>query len=368
VVAASPATGSQDDSVAPLQELFSDTPSESLFRAIQAARAKQPSWGTVFANTLRLWGQRRVRPMWPNRAGRRVTAILAVVLLLLVAAGITLLVSRTGTASRPGTSSGGGVQTAGASGPHSLGTVAGVRRAAATWVAKYVSGDAIVACDPAMCMALQAQHIPSGRLLAVQPAQSGPLGSTIVLATASVRSQYGASLANVYAPVVLASFGSGAAQIAVRVVAPDGGAAYRANLVSDIQQRRVFGLSLSKNPDVHLTPAARAALLAGQVDARLLINLATLATLHQVDVMSFGGLPGHGASAGVPLRAAEIAPVKAAGSAQESPQAMRSFLLAQQPLFHPSAVSLVRTSSGQTALRIEFGAPTPLGLLGSRHT
>jgi hypothetical protein len=60
--------------------------------------------------------------------------------------------------------------------------------------------------------------------------------------------------------------------------------------------------------------------------------------------------------------------VIAPGSATDSPQAMRGFLLGQQPLFRPSSVSLVKTASGGSALRVEFPAPTPLDLLGSRHS
>jgi hypothetical protein len=332
-----------------------------------AARPAQPSWGTVLATTVRLWGQRRLRPLWPNRAGGRVTALLALLVLVLVAGGVTLLVNRGAAAPAQHTAtSGGKPAAAGGSGAGTLATATTVRRAAAAWVASQVSADAVVACDPAMCTALQAQHIPTGRLLPIQPDQSGPLGSTVVMATASVRGQYGASLDNVYAPVTLAVFGTGPSEISVRVVAPDGGAAYRADFANDLKQRRAFGATLASNPHIHATAAARSQLLGGQVDARLLMNIATLATMYQLDVISFGGLPGHGASAGVPLRAAVIAPAPD-GSMTVSAQTMRGFLLAQQPLFHPSVAALVRTASGDTAVRIEFPAPTPLDLLGSRH-
>ncbi len=55
---------------------------------------------------------------------------------------------------------------------------------------------------------------------------SDPLGSDLVVATPALRSQFGARLASVYAPVVIASFGSGAARIDIRAVAADGTAAY----------------------------------------------------------------------------------------------------------------------------------------------
>lgn len=335
--------------------------SQDAHRAALTARSTEPSWGTVLATTMRLWGQRRVRPLWPNRVGARVTALLAVLVLLLVAAGLTLLINRSGTAHQAASTG----ASSGTSGPggHAATDAATIRRQTAAWVASQVAGNAIVGCDPAMCAALQSRHIPSGRLLVLQPGQEGPSGATVILATAAVRSLYGAKLNSDYAPAVLAVFGTGPAQVAVRIVAPYGGATYRAGLAKDVAKRKVFGAALSHNSNIHLAPAARSQLLAGQVDGRLLMNLAALATDHQMDVISFGGLPGRGASPGIPLRSAEIAP----GSSTESPQAMRSFLLAQQPLFHPSSITLVKIASGRTALRIEFPAPTPLDLLGSVH-
>jgi len=60
-----------------------------------------------------------------------------------------------------------------------------------------------------------------------------------------------------------------------------------------------------------LPPAARAELLAGQVDSRLLATLATLMALHPVNVISFGDRPARGASPGLPLRATTIIPAAA---------------------------------------------------------
>ena len=101
-------------------------------------------------------------------------------------------------------------------------------------MAREVSRDAIVACDPDMCSALLARRIAPGNLLELRSAAPDPLGSDVVVATAAVRSQFGTRLASVYAPAVLASFGSGRFRIDVRAVAPDGAAAYRAGLASDL--------------------------------------------------------------------------------------------------------------------------------------
>src|SRR5207237_1289480 len=91
------------------------------------------------------------------------------------------------------------------------------------------------------------------------------------------------------AAAVLASFGTGAARIDVRIVAPDGTAAYRRALAADIRARRAAGVQLLRDPRIMVTPSARAALAAGQVDARMMISLAALAAIEPVQVDGFGG-------------------------------------------------------------------------------
>ena len=93
---------------------------------------------------------------------------------------------------------------------------------AAAWVASEVSASAILACDPVMCSVLARHGVPAPDLLVLRPGAAVPLGSALVVATAAVRAMAGARLTAVYAPQTLASFGSGAARIDVRVVAPDG--------------------------------------------------------------------------------------------------------------------------------------------------
>ena len=63
----------------------------------------------------------------------------------------------------------------------------------------------------------------------------------MVLATAAVRGMFGSRLADVYAPDVLASFGTGQARVDVRIVAPDGALAYRASLTADVAARQAAG-------------------------------------------------------------------------------------------------------------------------------
>jgi len=64
-----------------------------------------------------------------------------------------------------------------------------------------------------------------------------PLGSEVVIATPAIQSQFGIRLATVYAPQVLASFGSGPEQVVVRYIAPDGAAAFNAQLAKARQDR-----------------------------------------------------------------------------------------------------------------------------------
>ena len=229
-----------------------------------------------------------------------------------------------------------------------------VRNSAAAWVARQVSAGVILACDPAMCSALVAQGVPAGNLLVLGPGVGDPLGSAIVLATPAVRAIFGGRLASVYAPEILASFGAGAARIEIRVVAPDGAAAYRRALAADRRARRRAAEQLLRNPRVGLTPSARAELDAGRVDARLLLTLATLAASEPLHIMGFSGA-GPGASPDLPLRAAELRPAR--GTTARA----LAFIRAQRPPYLAARAAL----SPGGALTIEFAAPSPLGLLQS---
>jgi hypothetical protein len=243
-------------------------------------------------------------------------------------------------------------------------SAASVRRQAAAWVAQQVSGDVVVACDPAMCGVLQGAGVATGRLIVLRPGQGDPLGSEILLVTAAVRSQFGTRLSTVYAPIILASFGAGTDLVQVRVVAPDGAAAYMAQLSADVAARKTAGATLLHNSNIQVAPAARSQLLTGQVDPRLLLMLATLAHAYRMDIISFGS-QASGASAGVPLRSAEMTEAAPAGGHRPPPiQALRNFLSAQRTPYRPSKITTVRFGS-RTALDVEYPAPSPLGLLGS---
>jgi hypothetical protein len=309
----------------------------------------------VLATTVRLWAGRRLRPWWQTW-WRGVLAAL-VVAVILISFAITLRLSGGGEGGQAVGRPGGGP---------ALGAVAAARRQAAAWVASQASGDAIVACDPAMCAVLQARGVPASRLLVLTSVRVDPLGSDLVVATAAVRSQFGGRLAAVYAPVTLASFGSGTTRIAVQAVAPDGSAAYRTQLARDVRGRQVAGAELLHNHRVQVAGVARSALTGGRVDSRLLATLATLAALHPLEIIGFGGSD-PGASAGVPLRSAEIA--AAAPPGRRPPASLASllaFFRAQRPPYLPTSLKPVRITPGRTGLEIEYQVPCPLGLLGTR--
>jgi hypothetical protein len=182
-----------------------------------------------------------------------------------------------------------------------------------------------------------------------------------------VRGEFGSRLASVYAPLILASFGAGAAGIQVRVIAPDGAAAYGQALQADLAARSRVGSEMLHNGHLVVSATARAQLAAGAVDSRLLVTLATLADTQPLRVVRFLDA-GPGAAAAAPLRAACIAPAgqsaatRAARAAWD--EAVLRFLAAQQAPFLPSLAEL----AGAPALLVEYSSPSPLGLLGSSGT
>ena len=241
------------------------------------------------------------------------------------------------------------------------------REQAAAWVASQVGGDVIVACDPAMCSALLARGVPAGNMLILRSAASDPLGSDLVLATAAVRSQFGGRLASVYAPQVIASFGSGALRIDVRAVAPDGAAAFRTELAADMAARRAAGRQLLGNSRISTSAAARAALLGGQPDARLLAALAAMAAAGPVRIESFGD-SGPGAAPGTPLRGAELTAPGAPAAAAARLADMLAFVRAQRSPYLAERAAIGRGAHGSPVLSVEFAAPSPVGLLQTQAT
>ena len=235
---------------------------------------------------------------------------------------------------------------------------------AAAWVAAQVSRSAVVACDQAMCQVLKAHGLRAGHLDVLRPGAASPLRSQVIVATAAVRQEFGRRLSAVYAPAVIASFGSGAARTDVRIIAPRGPAAYLAALKADLAARKASGAQLLQNPRILFSATARKQIAAGRVDPRLLIVIVTMAAQRPVSVMRFSD-SGPGAGASSPLRAAEIAAT--AGTDRSTfVQPMIALLQAQSAPYLPARASVTQLR-GHAALSIEFSAPSPLGLLGTSN-
>jgi hypothetical protein len=273
-----------------------------------------------------------------NRRRHRVAALAASALVLVAGGSLAFALSTRGSGSAPGR----GI-------PAST--------LAVSWVAHEVSRDVTVACDPAMCRALEASGV--GRLLVLGPATADPRGSQLIISTAAVRAEFGVSLGTAYAPSVIASFGSGSSRIDIRVVAPNGPAAYASALNNDVQNRKQAGAELLGSPRVVASASARRQMLAGQVSSQLLIVMTSLATLHPVDVLAFGD-SAPGASAGIPFRSAELSESVGAAVVQK----WLGFLRVQRNPFLPNVMQTIRVG-GNPVLLIEFAAPTPLGLFAA---
>ena len=284
-----------------------------------------------------------------SRWRRRAIVLVMAAMLLITAASVAFALFRSSGTERP---------SAGL-----LDSDVATRTSAAAWLARQVTPDAIVACDPVMCSALKAQRIPERNLRFLEPTLPYPLGSAVVVATARVSDQFGSSLSSAYAPEILASFGTGTARITIRVTAPHGAASYLAALKADMHDRMLDRALLLNIKQIRLSATARAQLAAGKVDARLVFTIAHLAQDHQVYVRDFGNFV-PGASPGLPLRMVDI--TETLGTGPMSSAYVRSVILPvleeQAPPFRPVRVKLTRFTGRQSILRIVFAAPSPLGL------
>jgi len=254
----------------------------------------------------------------------------------------------------------------------SLQQAAAVRNEAAVWVTGWVAQSALVACDPVMCDVLHAHGVSPERLVELNQNSLDPLGSDVVVATAVVRNMFPRRLATVYAPAVLASFGSGKAMIEIRVIAPNGSAArYERQLRADEQARLVAGRELLGNSNIAAFAAAARLLWAGQVDSRILQVLAPLAGMGPLIILGFGRAA-PGSSPGMPRLSIDLAaggsvngsnPVSAAYSRVETAVSLArimAFLGAQRQPFQPASVREVTAPDGLAFVRIDYAAPSPL--------
>lgn len=283
--------------------------------------------------------------------------VLTVILLGTAAGTVIALVRRPAPAGSSAASQGTG------QGVAAIAKTAAIRAAAAQWVDKDVSHSAIIGCDTVMCAELVKAGVASSDLLVLKPNAADPLGADVVVVTAALTAQFRHRLASEYAPSVLATFGSGTAQVAVRVVASYGAAAYRTALNRDVAARDVLGTQLIGNSKITMPAAARTDLASGQVDPRLLITLPALAFQHPVRVLGFYGRA-HGASSGVPMNGVRLAgdDRRAGLKASAYLHWMLAFLRSQRSVYRAASVT-TGSSHGQTVVSIRFALPNPIGLL-----
>ena len=293
----------------------------------------------------------------PARRRRRVPSLVAAVVIVLAAGGVA------GFLSRPHAGhSGHGSAASRSAGSQPLSAAS---QLAAVWVAQQVARSTIVACDPLMCSALEAQGVPAANLLVLRADATSPLGAQVVVVTPAVRSQFGSRVDSVYAPSVIAGFGSGPGQVSVQVVAKDGPTAYLTALRQDVADRKAAGAQLLANKHIQASAEARAQLAAGAVDSRLLIMLPALAAVHPIQVLAFGD-PAPGAGPGVPLCSADLSGSGRAASMSDVSYLrwLTSFVGTQLVPFAGSMSVL--QEAGQPVVRVVFAQPSPLGLLS--HT
>src|SRR6185312_9699167 len=224
-----------------------------------------PSWGRVLATTVSLWAGRRAARLRHPRL-----ALILTVCVVAAAAAVVSVVQVSGTSPR----------TASASRPQAAppawarGAAGTVRTQAATWAASQLNSAETVGCDPLMCAALRAHGVAASRLVPVTP---GAADADVVVASPAAAGQPNA-------PVLLASFGSGANLVAVRSA----------------------GAQLLHSQRIGVAGPAAAQLQAGQVDSRLLVMLAMLASQHPWRVVAFGGASPGVAVAQAPFRQVTI--------------------------------------------------------------
>ncbi len=350
-------------------------PGSIVLSTAAAPRAAEPSWARVLVTTLKLSALRRLRAIGfgPRRTTGRLSRdqyrvrarqrrpvarrwrLSALLLGLTLAAVAALRVTGVfpGTASALPRAAAAGGSPAGDAAAPGTSSLAAARAQAAAWIAAQVSGNAIIACYPDMCAALQAQGVAAGRLMPLQDGAASPAGASVLVTSPSVRSQ----LADEYAPALIASFGSGGTRIEVRAAESGGAAAYQAALRADFASRRSAGSQLLRNSRIQFTTADAAQLRAGAVDSRLLATLAALASQYTLRVTSFGD-----ASPGAQLLFREVTLTSDARNGAADLAAAQAIARAQAPPYLP-AHAIVRPAGGRPTLSIEFAAPSPLGLL-----
>jgi hypothetical protein len=214
-----------------------------------------------------------------------------------------------------------------------------------------------VACDALVCTELARGGFTLNPL---GPGSWDPLGSTLVVATGDIQAHFGHRLASVYAPVLVASFGSGSARIDIRWLYPGGSDKYYDNERSLLRARKVADAQLLTNDNITLPAAAKAKLLSGAVDPRLPQLIAALAYVHPLRIVDFVDQSPGGGPASL-LRTVDLATAENGSHLAPAAYAgwIRGYTNGQRSQYRP-AWSQLTLPNGQTVLRIGYRAPSPL--------
>lgn len=217
----------------------------------------------------------------------------------------------------------------------------------ATWIETQLLPEDVIAVHPLVRAQLVRDGLDPARLS--NPDQTGR-ESDFVLGPLYDRSRL---------PLV-ARFGSGSAELGLRLVVPDA-AAYTAALIEDEAARRQFGAALAENRNLTLSSTAAAALSAGDVDARLMVGLAGAASSTRYAITRFTGTVGDLVNGNI-FRQVTLTDITALDARRNAGQTavrrLTEFFEMQESSYEPLAVLEVGTT-----LTIRYAAPSPLGLL-----
>jgi Protein kinase domain len=288
-----------------------------------------------------------------TRRRRRAAVLLAAILLVAGAGWLAFNLPRRGAASDRLASSQARIG-------QELAAEAAARTEAITWILHQVSRAAVVSCDPQVCTDLVSTGFPPANLLTLGPGSTDPLGSNLVVATAPIRAQFGGRLASVYAPAIIASFGSGNAKIDIRLIFFGGTAKYRAYEQEALSARKAADAQLLANSQIKVSATARAQLLSGDIDPRLPLLIDTMAAIHPVHIVAFVNQSPGGGPASL-LRSVDLAAVDRTAHLTSAAYLgwIDAFIDAQRAQYRPAWMQQVTLRTGQ-AVMIGYAAPSPL--------
>jgi hypothetical protein len=207
---------------------------------------------------------------------------------------------------------------------------------------------------------LVSRGFPAANLLVIGPQTNDPLGANLVVSTAAVRAQLRDRLASVWAPSIIAAFGSGNARIEIRLEFPGGAKSYRTVQGAYLRARKRIDAQLLENRSITFSATAKAQLRSGGIDPRLPELIAIMGHYHPLRIVDFGS-PSPGGGPASLLRSMDLATAHPPAHLTSSAYSnwMRSFIEAQRTKYHP-ALSMVTLPGGQAVLRIGYAAPSPL--------